>query len=214
VGWSVKDPRVFLERLGGDASAAEQKLEGLLRDAKNSVVGQHPLGDFISTNEKDLKFDLIEKEMLTAIQAKAADASYGLEISLLGIKQLGLPESITTKVFDRMKAEREQLAAQFKGEAAAEDLRIRSEANRQRDSLLADAERQATIIKGQADAAVADQLKTFETNPELAVFLLKLNAVESSLKERSTLVLDPRTPPFDLLRGQPELPETKKPSNR
>ncbi|MBM3883646.1 MAG: protease modulator HflC [Verrucomicrobia bacterium] len=205
LGWRVTDPRIFLERFGGDLDRAESNLEILLRAAQNSVVGQHPLSDFISTNADELKFDDIETEMLAAIKPRAA-ANSGIEVVLLGIKQIGLPESITTKVFERMKAEREQLVKQFQGEGAAEAIRIRSEADYERDKILAEAERRATVIKGQADAASAAALKTFEQDPELAVFLLKLNALEQSLKERATLILDTKTPPFDLLKGQPELP--------
>lgn len=205
VGWRIADPKTFLERFGGDLARAEQNLEGLVRDAKNGVVGQHAFGDFISVNEKELKLADIEKEMLTTLQSRAA-SNYGMDVRLLGIKQIGLPESITSKVFERMKAEREQLVKQFKGEGDADAIRIRSEADRERERILAEAEAQATIIKGGAEAEAARSLKVFEQNPDLAVFLLKLNALEQALKERATLVIDPRTPPFDLLRGVSELP--------
>lgn len=202
VGWRVADPRVFLERFGGDVTRAENNLDGLLRDAKNSVVGQHPLNHFISTNPQDLKFDSIEQEMLGMVKPKAA-ANYGIEIVLLGIKQIGLPESVTTKVFERMKAEREKLIKQYRGEGDGLARKIRADAELKREQILSEAERQATIIRGAADARAADALKAFEQEPDLAKFLLKLDALEQSLKERSTLILDSQTPPFDLLRSGP-----------
>ena len=200
LGWKVKDPRVFLERFGGDVNRAEQNLEGLLRDTKNSIVGLHPLGDFISTDPKELKFDAIEKEMLTSIQPKA-ESNYGIQVAILGIKQIGLPEGITAKVFERMKAEREQLVKKFKGEGDGEALKIRSDADREREQLLSDARAKATVIMGEAEAQASSSLKIFEKNPDFAIFLLKLKALEESLKDKATLVLDPRTPPFDLLKG-------------
>jgi membrane protease subunit HflC len=208
VGWRVADPRMFLERFGGEIVAAERRLEGLLGNAKNGVVGQHPLRDFISTNEKELKFDLIEQEMLTAIRPDAS--GYGMEVRLLGIKQIGLPETITAKVFERMKAEREQQVKQVKGEGDAEAIKIRSDADRQREQILAEADRRATIIAGEAEAEAAKSLKVFEQNPEFAIYLLKVRALQDALKERATLVLDTRTPPFDLLKGQPDLPATRR----
>jgi regulator of protease activity HflC (stomatin/prohibitin superfamily) len=66
---------------------------------------------------------------------------------------------------------------------------------------LAEAEKKAMEIRGQADAEAAKSFEVFKEHPELAVFLLKLNALEASLKDRSTLILDERTPPFDLLNG-------------
>ncbi len=153
------------------------------------MVGQHPLSDFISPDPKDVKFDQIEQEMLDSVKPKALD-NYGVDVVLLGIKQIGLPQSITEKVFERMKAEREQLVKQFQGEGAGEAIRIVSEANLERDRILAEAEKQATIIRGDADKESSKALKTFEQNPELAVFLLKLDALEQALKDRATLVLD------------------------
>jgi membrane protease subunit HflC len=208
MGWRVKDARTFLERFGGDVERAEQVLEGILRDAKFVVVGQHPLSDFISPDPKDLKFDQIEQQMLDSVKPKALD-NYGIEVALLGIKQIGLPQSITEKVFERMKAEREQLVKKFQGEGAGEAIRIVSEANLERDKILAEAEKQATIIRGNADKEASKALKTFEQNPELAVFLLKLEALEQAVKDRTTLVLDTQTPPFDLLRTAPDAAGSK-----
>ncbi len=199
LGWRVQDPRKFLELFGDNLTEAERNLEIQLRTAKNNTVGNHPLADFISVDPQSLRFDQIEAEMLREI--RVATTNFGVEIVLLGVKQIGLPESITTKVFDRMKAERERLVKQFQGEGERESIRIRSEADRRREEILAGAEGRAREILGEAEARAAAQLKTFEQHPELAVFLLKLDALEQALKERATLVLDPRTPPFDLLQN-------------
>jgi modulator of FtsH protease HflC len=209
LGWRVKDAKTFLERFGCDVDRADQSLEGLLRDAKNGVVGQHALSDFISPDPKKVKFDEIEQQMLATVKPKALE-NYGVEVALLGIRQIGLPQSITEKVFERMKAEREQLIKQLQGEGAAEAIRIFSEANLERDKILAEADKQATIIRGEADKEASKSLKTFEQNPELAVFLLKLDALEQSLKDRATLILDTRTPPFDLLRGPTDVGADKR----
>ena len=67
--------------------------------------------------------------------------------------------------------------------------------------LLANAESQATRIKGIGEAEAAKSLAVFQQNPDLASFIFRLNALESSLKERSVLIFDQQTPPFDLFRG-------------
>ncbi len=201
VGWRIADPKVFLERFDrGDITRAEQTLEAQVRDTKNGVVAQHVFADFISTNEKDLKFDAIEKEMETGLAARARE-NYGIEIKFVGIKQLGLPESISAKVFERMREERQQLVKKFTGEGEAEAIRIRAEAERARQEILSKAEAEATVIRGQADAEAAKSLAVFEQNPKLANFLLELKALEASMKDRSTVILDQQTPPFNLLRG-------------
>jgi membrane protease subunit HflC len=199
VGWRIADPRIFLERFAnGDVGRAEQALENLVQNSKNSVISKHPFSDLISTNQAALRFEEIELEMLEMIKPQAR-SNYGIQVELLGIKQLGLPESITSKVFDRMRAERQRLVKQFQTEGEAKALERRSEADRKRAEILSAAEYQATIIKGQADAEAAKALAAFEENPELAIFLLQLKALENSLKERTTLVLDQQTRPFSML---------------
>ncbi len=202
VGWKIADPALFYNSFAnGSIAEAERSLDGLVRSAK-SKVGQHPFGDFVSTDERNLKFVVIEKEMLDEIQAQAR-SHYGIEIRFLGIKKLGLPESITQKVFDRMTAERKKEAETLQAEGEEQATKIRSAANLQTSKLLADADAEATRIKGEGDAKAAESFKVFQQDPELALFIMKLNALEQILKERATLILDPRTPPFDLLIGSP-----------
>lgn len=203
-GWTINNPALFRERFGDSMDKARQNLEGLIRSAKNAVVGKHPFAHFISTDEAQLKFTDIERDILLAIQPEAK-ANYGIDVRFLGIERLGLPESITQKVFDRMKEERQRYVQKLQADGEAKARDIRSAADRERTETLAKAEAKVTEIKGQADAEAAKALAVFKDNPELAVFLLKINALEESLKERSTLILDQRTPPFDLLdakRGQ------------
>jgi modulator of FtsH protease HflC len=201
VGWTIADPTLFRERFGGSVARAQSDLESLIRSAKNAVVGQHPFSHFISTDEKQLKFVDIENEMLQAVQ-QAGRQQYGVDIRFLGIKRLGLPESITQKVFTRMKEERQRFVQKLQADGERESINIRSAADRDRAKILADAERRATEIRGQAEAEAAKSYAVFEQNPDLAVLLLKLNALELSLKDRATLVLDQRMPPFDVLSGK------------
>jgi membrane protease subunit HflC len=100
-----------------------------------------------------------------------------------------------------MKSEREVLSSRLEAEGNAEAEKIKSKAGSEAAKLLANAEREATRIRAQGEAAAAAVLPTFQQNPELANFLLRLTALEASLKDRSTLIFDANTPPFDLFRG-------------
>lgn len=201
-GWRINDPKLFRERFNGSVTKAQSDLEGLVRSAKLAVVGQHPFSHFISADEKQLKFVEIENEMLQAVQSPAK-INYGVDISFLNIKKLGLPESITQKVFDRMREERQRFVQKLMAEGQREAISIQSTADRDRAKILAEAESEATRIRGEAEAEAAKSYAVFEQNPELAILLLKINALEMSLKDRSTLILDQRTPPFDLLNIPP-----------
>ena len=210
-GWSISDPKTFRERFNDSVQRAQIDLEGLIRSAKNAAVGQHPFSHFISTNEKELKFDQIEDEILKSVQSTAA-ANYGVNVVFLRIKKLGLPESITQKVFDRMKEERNRYVQKLQADGEREATIIKSGADKERADILSKADAEATRIRGEAEAEAAKYYEVFEKNPELAILLLKLNALEQSLKDHSTLILDQRTPPFDLLNGgkQPAANAAKK----
>jgi modulator of FtsH protease HflC len=199
-GWTISDPALFRERFGGSVTRAENDLEGLLRSAKSGIISKHPFSDFISPDEKQLKFEDVEKEILGAIQPQAK-ANYGMDIKFLGIKRIGLPESITQKVFDRMKEERQRFVAKLQADGDKQASDIRSAAERERRQILGAAESEVIRIKGTADLEVAKHLSVFEQNPELALYLLKLQSMEQTLTNRATLILDQRTPPFDLLGG-------------
>jgi len=148
--------------------------------------------------------DLLER--LRELQPQAL-ASYGVDVKFLGIKRIGLPESITEKVFERMKEERQRVVQKFQADGERQAADIRSGANRERAELLAQADAKVTELRGEAEAQAAKSLAVFKENPELAIFLLKIRALEDTLKERTTLILDQRTPPLDLLDGAPSKPQ-------
>ncbi len=204
VGWRITNPTNFFPVFAGTGNPigeAEKVLERLLGNAKSAVVGSHSLSDFVSASDHGTNFLAIENEILTVLQSQVRTNNYGLEVEFLGIKKVELPETVTQSVFERMASERKVLAdkLQFEGEADAQ--KIRSDAERRAAEVLANAGAEATKIKGEGEAAAAKSLSAFQQNPELANFIFRLNALEGALKDRSTLVFDQHTPPFDLFTG-------------
>jgi modulator of FtsH protease HflC len=200
VGWRISDPRIFLERFNGDTQEAQRTLEPVMRNAKSEVLGTHAFSDLVSTNTGALKFDQIEQEMLGRIQRQAEEL-YGMKIELVGIRRLGLPESITTSVFERMRAERQRLVAMYQTEGEREAKIIRANAEGQANEILAQARAEAIRVTGEAELKAQEYYAVFEQKPELAIFLLQLKALEEALKERSHLILDAQTSPLNLLSG-------------
>jgi len=202
VGWRITDPQTFFPKFaGGSVPAAERMLENILRSAKSAVVGRHPLADFVNADPAALKFDQIEAEILAQVRAQLQTNDCGLSVEFLGIKKLGLPESVTQTVFERMSSERKVLADALESEGQAEAARIRSAAERRAAEVLSAAEAEARRIRGEGEAVAAQTLAVFQQNPELANFLLRLETLEAALKERTTLIFDQRTPPFDLFQN-------------
>ena len=210
VGWKISDAKSFFPKFaGGSVPAAQRMLESMLRSAKSAVIGRHTLSEFVNANPQDLQFDVIEKEIESSVQAQLQTNSCGIELEFLGFKKIGLPESVTQAVFARMTSERAVLIsrAQYEGEAEAQ--KIKSAANRQASEVVNNAVAAATRIRGEGEAAAAKVLPVFQQNPELANFLLRIDAIQQSLNQRATLIFDERTPPFDLFTGIPASSPTK-----
>ena len=209
VGWRISDAGKFLLVIpGGSVPAAQQKLEQMLRSAKAAVIGKHNLSDFVNADPAQLKFEAIENEIKTSVQNELA-ANYGITNEFLGIKKLGLPESVTQTVFDRMKSERTKLISKAQNEGIKEATIITSGAERQAADVIANAQAAATRIEGEGVAEAAKTLSVFQQNPELAIFQLKLEALKSSMNQKTTLFFDETKPPFDIFRNLPGNPPTK-----
>ena len=209
VGWKISQPDLFFPRFAGSTNRAEENLEGIVRNAYSGIVGKHPFSHFISTEEKNLKFAEIENEMLVRVQSDAKGNNYGIDITFLGIRRLGLPESVTKLVFERMESEREVQVSRIKSDGERQASDIRERANYESSKLLTDAEAQAQKILGEGEKEAARSFEVFKQEPNLAIFLLKLKALEQFLQNRTTLILDQNTSPLDLLRNQQATPANK-----
>ena len=202
-GWNITQPQVFFPKFGDSVLELEKALSSLARSAYRSAVGTHPFSDFISTDEKQLKFEKIEQEILQLIQKDVQAKGYGVEVKFVGIKRIGLPESVTKLVFERMQAERQLQVRRIEAEGQREASDIRSAANTASQKLLAEADAEAIKIRGEGDKLAAASLQIFEQEPELGKFLVQLRALEDFLKDRTTLILDTQTFPLNLLNGSP-----------
>ena len=197
VTWKIKEPLKFYNSFSGDLAEANEVLEGKVRSAQNAVIGMYAFNNLVTTNEEDLKLDAIEADMRDRVDTDSEGD--GIEIKMVGIKRLGIPESVTGAVFERMKAERQARIQEIEAEGERQAKTIKAEADLKANEILAEAEAQAIQIRGEAEAQAAKYFEVFKKNPELANFLFNQKALEGLLKDNSTLILDPKTPPFNLL---------------
>jgi modulator of FtsH protease HflC len=200
LGWRIADPQIFLERFNGDVVEAQRTLEPIMRNATSEVLGRYAFSELVSTNLGTLRFDQIEEEIFNRVRGQA-QTTYGLAVDLLGIKRLGLPESITTSVFERMRAERQRLVASYQTEGEKEARIIRSNADGMANEIIAQARAESIRITGEAERQAQSYYSVFEQSPDLAIFLFQLRALEDSLRERSHLILDGQTAPLNLLNS-------------
>jgi membrane protease subunit HflC len=201
VGYRIQDPRAFYTIFDkGSISEAEKALDAVVRSAKNEVAGQHPFSDFVSTDEQQMKFGQIESEILQKVQRQVHDKGYGIEIKFVQIEKIGLPESVTQNVLDRMASERDFYKSRIQSQGEEEATKIKSAADSKATVLLADAEAQSLKIKGEGEAQMMKSLEVLNQNPGLANFNMQMTALESFLKKNSTLILDQSYLPLEWLR--------------
>jgi membrane protease subunit HflC len=200
-GYRIEDPKAFFPIFDkGSISEAEKALEAFVRSAKNEVAGQHPFSDFVSTDEKQMKFTQIEDEILQKVQKQVHDKGYGIELKFIQIKKIGLPDSVTQNVFDRMTSERQYYISKIQSLGEEEATKIKSAADSTAIKLLGDADAQAFTIRGEGEAQMMKSLEILQQNPSLANFNMQMTALEEFLKKNATLVLDQSTSPLQWLR--------------
>ncbi len=197
--WRIADGAKFLTAVGREDRAAD-KIKDLLDNQVQLVLRMHPLSALVNTDPNVMKLDEIETKFLDGIK-DAAKQRYGMEVVSVGIKRLGLPESVTKDVFARMKEDRQTEIKKLTAEGEAKATEIRVTAEEISKKIIARAQSYAKTIRGQGDAEAAKYYRIFAENPDLSAFLKKLETVEQIFEAgQITLVLDAdKFVPFDIL---------------
>jgi modulator of FtsH protease HflC len=203
VVWRIAEPLNFFKSVG-TPKEAEAKLLSQISDAQNKVIGRHEFSEFVNSDASKIKFEEIEKEMLTEVQ-KASLANYGIEVRSLGIRQLKISEDVSKDVFERMKMERSRRTETTIAEGNAASKKIVTNALSMQTEMMAAAEARAKAIRAQGDAEAAQYYKMLEQDPQLAMFLRDIDSLKKILEQRSTIVISADTEPFKLLRQMPDI---------
>lgn len=186
VKWRIVDPRKFFISFKGDERLAQDRLTQLVRSALNEEFTKRTVRELISDQRE---------EVMQGIRKKVADdaSDIGVEIVDVRLKRVDLLAEISDSVYRRMEAERKRVANELRSMGAAESDKIRANAERQRDTILAEAYRDAQKIKGAGDAkATALYAEAFGRDPQFAQFYQSLEAYRSSFKDKKdVMVVEP-----------------------
>lgn len=195
VKWRIADARAYWVSFLGNERAAEDRVAALLRDVLNQTVNRRTV-NAITSRERDRAM----AEIKEGLQARVRDI--GIDIVDVRLKRVDFTPEISESVYRRMEAERKRVASEERSKGAAEAEKIRAEADRQREVILAEAYRTAQTIKGEGDArANAIYAKSFERDPEFAKFYRNLDAYRQSFgKPTDMIVLDGSGEFFEFLK--------------
>ena len=185
--WKVTDPLAFLKTVR-DPAGAETRLADVVASELGVALGQVELGHLVTVEQAQMK---LPDTLATIANGTAARTEqYGFAVSDVRLKQLTFPQANLTSVFQRMKAEREAIARQFRSEGTEQAAKIRAGADAEKAQILADANQQAAETRGKADAeAIAIYAAAFQKDPEFYQFLRTLQSYETFVDENTTLIL-------------------------
>ncbi|HTH93888.1 MAG TPA: protease modulator HflC [Rhodocyclaceae bacterium] len=199
VKWRIRDVRKFYISLGGgDEGVAETRIDPIITSSLREEFGRRSMRDTVTADRDDI--------MTTVLKKASSDrriSDMGVEVVDVRIKRIELPTTVSDSVYGTMETERKRVANELRSQGVAAAEKIKADADRQREVILADAYRDAQKIKGEGDAkAAAIYAQAFGQNPEFYAFYRSLEAYRSSFKNKGdVLVVEPNSEFFKYLKG-------------
>ena len=183
VKWRVNDVRQYYVSVQGDEFRAQTRIRQTVSGTLREQFGVRTLHDVVS-GERDAIMnqvrDLVDQDL----------KRIGVEIIDVRLKRVDLPQEVSESVYGRMQAERKRIANELRATGAAEAEKIRADADRQREVILAEAYRDAQRVRGEGDAKAANiYASAFSQNPEFYSFYRSMEAYRSTFRGRNDLML-------------------------
>ena len=186
VKWRIADVAQYYRATSGLESNALSRLSSIINQGLRDEFGNRTIRQAVSGERNDI---------MRQMEANAAEkiAEFGIDLVDVRIKRIDLPDDVSDSVYNRMRSERQRVAADFRARGAEEAEKIRAAAERERQVLLAEAYSEAEEIKGEGDAEAADiYANVFGEDTEFYNFYRSLGVYREGFKDRSdVLVLEP-----------------------
>jgi membrane protease subunit HflC len=195
VKWRIVDPAQYYVSVRGDEHQAEARLSQVVNDGLRAEFGKRTIHDVISGERATIMEILRTKADREARQM-------GIQVVDVRLKRVDLPQEVSDSVFQRMEAERKRVANDLRSQGAGAAEKIRADADKQREVIIAEAFREAQRIKGEGDAQATEVYSAaYGRDPEFYAFYRSLEAYRNSFRNKSdVLVLDPSSEFFRYLK--------------
>lgn len=196
VKWRIDDVKRYYISVNGDETVAKTRLSQTVNAGLREEFGKRTVHDVVSGERDKIMADVQRK-------ADIDMRNIGVQIIDVRLKRVDLPPEVSESVYRRMETERKRVANELRSQGAAEAEKIKADADRQREVIVAEAYRDAQKIKGEGDAkAAAIYAGAFNQNPEFYSFYRSLEAYRQSFKSKSdVLVVEPNSDFFKYLKN-------------
>jgi len=183
VMWRIADVRRFYTAVMGDERNARQRLEQIVKDGMRGLFSKRTVNEVVSGERSTIMEDLVGA-------ASAQAEKIGIQIVDIRVKRVDLPAEVSNSVFRRMQAERARVAKEFRSEGAEEAEKIRADADRQRQVLIAEAYSEAEQIRGQGDATAAEiYAAAYGADEDFYAFFRSMQAYRQSFNDGNDMML-------------------------
>jgi len=196
VKWRIVDVKQYYISVRGDEGLAQTRLAQTINASLRDEFGNRTVHDVVS-GERDVIMEIMRQK------ADADARSIGVEVVDVRLKRVDLPQEVSESVYRRMEAERKRVANELRSTGAAESEKIRADADRQREVILAEAYREAQKTMGDGDGqAAATYAIAFQKDPEFYAFWRSMDAYKQSFKNKGDMmVLEPTSEFFKYLKN-------------
>lgn len=196
VKWRIDDVTRFYTAVGGDEAQARLRLDQIIKDGMRGEFSKRTINEVVSGERGQIM------KVLTGNASQQAK-ELGIAIVDVRIKRIDLPADVNSAVYRRMEAERTRVAKDFRSRGFEASERIRADADRQRQVMLAEAYRDAERVRGEGDARAAEiYAGAFEKNADFYAFYRSLNAYRESFGGSDLLVIEPDSEFFKYFKGE------------
>jgi modulator of FtsH protease HflC len=188
----ISDARAFYRATGGDEKLANARLAPIITDSLRNEINARTLTQLVSGDRNE-----VIAQQLKSINEGAA--TLGMYITDIRLKQIDLPtdSQVITDVYNRMSAQRKQVASRLRAEGEEQARTIRAEADRDQTVLLAEAERDAQRLRGEGDATAARvYAEAANRDPAFYAFQRSLEAYRNSFADGNGVIVLDRDDPF------------------
>lgn len=196
VKWRIVDVKKYYVSVAGDEIAAARRINQTVNGLLREEFGKRTVHDVVSGERDEIMNTVREKVDLDV-------RSLGIHVVDVRLKRVDLPQEVSVDVYRRMESERKRVASELRSNGSAEAEKIRADADKQREVIIAQAYRDAQRIQGEGDArAAAIYARAFSENPEFYSFYRSLEAYRAAFKNKSdVLILDPNSEFFRHFRN-------------
>jgi membrane protease subunit HflC len=196
VKWRIKDVEKYYVSFNGDERRAENRLAQTVNDGMRAEFGKRTVHDVVSGQRDEVMESLRKSADIDAQR-------YGVEVMDVRIKRVDLPSEVSESVYRRMEAERKRVANELRSTGSAEAEKIRADADKQREVIIAEAYRDAQRTKGEGDGrAAAIYGEAFGKNPEFYAFYRSMEAYKQSFASKNdVMVLQPNSEFFRYMKS-------------